>query len=317
MNIYTVLCAKRNKLLVFAGFLLLVLVMAGIFFCRSPVLFVSDAGFDVLYGFGRGLLEQAGLSLRLFRRVERVTLMENADPEALVFTIEEKETHPWAVLGHFRYFQGLEQYARQRPDVRVTLIGEDPGSSGVQNLWNLPPGGGGLDLVFPDAPLNSWRAGRCAALLAGETDGIVLIFQESRNFPVHREAFLAGLRVENENLVPVYLAPSSDYTSWEQVRCVVLGGPGEGYLGQDTGIPSLLYSWMDSAFSPSRVKVIGDDSPWALAYQALRTPPGEEDLPYRSIPARFRIPWGRIEDRELRGRLKRIFDSPIPSDFSW
>ncbi|MDR1025615.1 MAG: hypothetical protein LBL56_07795, partial [Treponema sp.] len=258
---------------------------------------------------------QTGLSLRLFRRVERVTIVENADPEALVFAIEEKETRPWAVLGHSRYLRGLEQYARQRPDVRVTLVGGDPDSSGVLNLGD--PGGGGLDLVFPDAPLNSWRAGRCAALLAGETGGIVLVFQEGWNFPVHREAFLAGLRAENENLVPVYLTPSSAYPSWEQVRCVVLGGPAEAYLGQDIGIPSLLYSWMDSALSPSRVKVIGDDSPWALAYQALRTPPGGGDSPYRSIPARFRIPRGRIGDRELRERLKKAFDSPAPPGFSW
>jgi hypothetical protein len=241
--------------------------------------------------------------------------VENADPEALVFAIEEKETRPWAVLGHSRYLRGLEQYARQRPDVRVTLVGGDPDSSGVLNLGD--PGGGGLDLVFPDAPLNSWRAGRCAALLAGETGGIVLVFQEGWNFPVHREAFLAGLRAENENLVPVYLTPSSAYPSWEQVRCVVLGGPAEAYLGQDIGIPSLLYSWMDSALSPSRVKVIGDDSPWALAYQALRTPPGGGDSPYRSIPARFRIPRGRIGDRELRERLKKAFDSPAPPGFSW
>jgi hypothetical protein len=306
---------RPGRLVVFAGLPLLVLAAAGIFFFRPPVLFVSDAGFDLLYGLRRGLVGQIGLSLRLFRRVERVTIAENANPEALVFAIEEKDARPWAVLGPSRYSWGLEEYARQRPDVRVTIIGGNP--SLAMNFSSLRPGEGGPDLVFPDVPLNSWRAGRCAALLAGDAGGIVLVFQESQDFPLHREAFLAGLREENGNLDPVYLNLSSDYSSWDQVRCVVLGGAAELYLSRDREIPSLFYSWMDSAYSPSKVKVIGDDSPWALAYRALRTPPGGGDSPYRSVSAVFRIPRGRVGDYKLRRRLKKAFNSPVPPGFPW
>ncbi|MDR1444773.1 MAG: hypothetical protein LBI94_07835 [Treponema sp.] len=302
---------RLGRLAVRAGLPLLVLAAAGVFFYRPPVLFVSDTGFDALYGFRRGLTEQIYLSLRLFRRVERVTIAENANPEALVFAIEEKETRPGAVLGPVRYSRGLERYARQRPDVRVTVIGQGPGSS--DGLNRLPPGEGGPDFVFPDAPLNSWRAGRCAALLAGDAGGIVLVFQENRDFPVHREAFLAGLQEENKNLVPVYLELSSSYSSWGQVRCVVLGGAAEAYLNRDNEVPSLLYSWMDSALTPSKVKVIGDDSPWALAYRALRTFPAGET----SVPARFRIPPGRVGDSGLREKLKKAFNSPAPPGFFW
>ncbi|MDR2176971.1 MAG: hypothetical protein LBP20_02885 [Treponema sp.] len=285
--------------------MLLVLAAAVFFLCRPPALLVSDAGFDFIYGFRRTLAGQIGLSLRLFRRVERVVIAENVDPGAVAFAIEEKAKHPWAVLGHSRYAWGLGQYAQRREDVRVIIAGETPESLGQQGL------SGEGELVFPDVRLNSWRLGRCAALLAGETGGIALVFQDQPDFPVQREAFLAGLREENENIIPHYLNSFSDYSSWDQVRCVVLAGPSEFSFAEEREIPFLLYSWMDPAFSPSSVKVIGDDSLWALAFQAFHGSSGG-DLPYRAIPAVFSVPWGRVGDAGLREKLKRAFSSQIP-----
>ncbi|MDR2177854.1 MAG: hypothetical protein LBP20_07445 [Treponema sp.] len=284
---------------------LAVLLAAAYFFSRPPALVVSDAGFDFVYGFRRTLAGQIGLSLRLFRRVERVLIAENADPDALAFAIEEKEQRPWAVLGHSRYAWGLGQYARQREDVRVVVIGEDSESSEPRPG---PAAQGEAEFVFPDAGLNSWRLGRCAALLAGETAGIALVFQEQPNFPVRRDAFLAGLQEENENIVPYYLDSSSDYPSWDAVRCVVLAGPSESSFGGGREIPFLLYSWMDPALSPSSVKVVADDSPWALASGAFLAPPGGG---YRVFPAAFSIPWGRVGDSGLRKKLKKAISSQI------
>jgi hypothetical protein len=265
-----------------------------------------------MYGLGRTLGAQAGLSLRLFRRVKRVIIAENANPEAMVFAIDEKERRPWAVLGHSRYSQGLDRYARQRADVRVIIIGEESGLSGQLNRPAPAPGEGEAELVFPDAALNSWRLGRCAALLAGETDGTVLVFQDRENFPVEQEAFLAGLREEGENLVLLRLNPSVEYSSWEQVRCVVLAGPSESYLRREQEIPALLYSWLDPALSPSSVRIVADDSPWALASGALRAPSGAGASPYRTVPAAFSIPWGRVGNSALRERLKKALSSQIP-----
>jgi hypothetical protein len=296
-----------------AGVLLLVLAASAVFFCRAPALLISDGSFDFIYGAGRTLAGQIGLSLRLFRRVKRVGIAENADPEAMVFAIEEKEKRPWAVLGHSRYSRGLGQYARQRTDVRVIVAGEDPGPAGRADRSGAAPGEGGPELVFPDVRLNSWRLGRCAALLAGETEGMVLVFQNGQNFPVQQEAFLAGLREENANLLPLYLSPSSDYSSWEQVRCVVLGGGAEAYFSRVRDIPALLYSWMDPALSPSSVKLICDDSLWALACQALRVPAG--DSPYRTVPAAFTVLRGRVGDSALRAKLKKALRAQIPQVF--
>ncbi|MDR3145615.1 MAG: hypothetical protein LBU21_05000 [Treponema sp.] len=301
---------RRHRLLI--GAACLVLVAAGVFLFRSPVLLVGDAGFDLIYGFQRTLGARIGLSLRLFRRVERVLIAENADPEAMVFAIEEQVKRPWAVLGPSRYERGLRQYARQREDVRVIIAGEDPELAGEPARSGAAPVAGEPELVFSDVRLNSWRLGRCAALLAGDTGGLVLVFQDRPNFPVHREAFLAGLRAEHENLSPLYLNPSVDYSAWEQVGCVVLAGPSESYLNRDQGIPALLYSWLDPALSPSAVKVIGDDSPWALAYRALSVPAGVNPASYRTLPAAFSIPWGRVGDSRLRGKLKEALSSQIP-----
>ncbi|MDR2375146.1 MAG: hypothetical protein LBD96_01770 [Treponema sp.] len=306
---------RRRRIRLLAAILFPLILAAGVFLCRSPVLFVSDAGFDAIYGFRRTLTGQIGLSLRLFRRVKRLVIAENANPEAMVFAIEEKEKRPWAVLGHSRYSWGLSQYARQRADVRVIIIGEDSALLEQPVRSDPSPGGGDVELVFSDLRLNSWRLGRCAALLAGETDGTVLVFQDRQNFPVEQEAFLAGLREERENLVPLYLDPSVDYSSWEQVRCVVLAGPSESYLRREQEIPCLLYSWMDPALSPSSVRIVADDSPWALAFQALRVPSGGDAALYRTVPAAFSIPWGRVGNSGLRGRLKKALVSQIPQDF--
>jgi hypothetical protein len=288
---------------------LLALVL-GIFMGRSPALILIDAGFDALYGQRRALLRQAFLSLRLFRRVKRVPLAENSSPEAAVFAIEEGAARPWAVLGQARYRQGLEYYARQRPEIRVALIREDPppdpGSSG--------PADSGLESIFIDTRLGSWRAGRCAALLAGEGPGRVLVFQDRQDFPVNQEAFLAGLGEENGELIPLFLNGFTDYSPWEEIRCVVLGGPANFYFSQNSGIPALLFSWLDPALSPYTVKVIGDDSPWALALEVFRSP-GKGG--FRIVSPEFTLLSSRVEGEELRKKLKKAVHLQIPASLSW
>lgn len=307
-------------------FILAILILLGVpgvvvFLNRSPALILSDAGFDALYGPRRVLIRQAELSLRFFRRVKRVLIAENAGPEAVVFAIEEGGRRPWAVLGHSRYQRGLEEYARQHPDHRVAVIREDAAPE--------PPfSGGELESVFADTRLNSWRAGRCAAILAGGGEGQVLVFQDRQDFPVNRDAFLAGLREENSGLDPVYLNGSADYSPWDQVRCVVLGGPADSYFNRNSQIPALLFSWMDPVLSPFTVKIAGDDSPWALAPAIFRssgdgvfsgdgTFSGEGAGGYRIVPMELSLLRGRVADKELGERLKEAARSQIPESLSW
>jgi hypothetical protein len=130
------------------------------------------------------------------------------------------------------------------------------------------------------------------------------VFQDGLNFPVDRTAFREGLREGAPGLNPVYLSCSDDYDSWDQVLCVVLGGPAAAYLERKDSIPAILYSWMDPALSSSNIKILGDDSPWALAFTALSAPAGE-DGGHRAVPADFFVLGNRIGDPELRKRLKK------------
>ncbi|MDR1971553.1 MAG: hypothetical protein LBQ46_06490 [Treponema sp.] len=299
----------RGRLLFRCVPVILLILAAALFFYRSPALILSDAGFDTLYGARRSFLKQAGLSLRFFRRVKRVLIAEDANPEAAVFAIEEGSRRPWAVLGHSRYLRGLELYARRRPEVRVTVIREDspPLSDGSPRQEAQP---GEVESVFADTRLNSWRAGLCAAILAGESPGQVLVFQDRQHYPVNREAFTAGLQEENKSLSAVFLNGDIDYHAWDQVLCVVLGGPANSYFDRKDTIPALLFTWTDGALSPSTVKVLGDDSPWALAREAFRPPSGGEA--YRIVPAEFTVLRGRT-GAELGKRLKKAVHSQIPA----
>jgi hypothetical protein len=285
------------------------LVSAAVFFLsRPPVLILSDAGFDALYGPWRVMRRQAEFSLRLFRRVKRVPVAEDANPEAAVFAVEGAAARPWAVLGHSRYLQGLEQYARRHPEIRVIIIREGPGSGAPE---------AGPEYVFMDTRLNSLQAGRCAAMLAAGGEGEILVFQDGRDFPVNREAFLAGLREENKALIPVYLDNSADYSSWDRVRCVVLGGPADFYFNRNSEIPALLFTWMDPALFPSTVKITADDSPWTLALRVL-DPPGEENSgEYRILPAKFTLLRGRVGDEDLRKKLKKEAYLQFPVSLPW
>jgi hypothetical protein len=304
---------------VLIGPAVLILALGGIFAGRSPALILSDAGFDALYGPRRVLFRQAFLSLRLFRRVKRVPLAENSSPEAAVFAIEEGAAKPWAVLGHARYRQGLERYAREHPEIRTALIREDPSPEpGGPDPGSPDPGGDGPALgpesIFVDTRLGSWRAGRCAALLAGEGPGRVLVFQDRQDFPVNRDAFRAGLEEENQALIPHFLSSSADYSPWEEVRCVVLGGPADSYFNRNSGIPALLFTWLDPALSPHTVKIIGDDSPWALAPEVFRSP-GKGG--FRRVPMEFTLLSGRVKGGELKNRLKKAIRLQIPVSLSW
>jgi hypothetical protein len=307
----TPLRLRTGIILVLLGLLALTL---GFFMGRSPALILGDAGFDALYGQRRIFFRQAVLSLRLFRRVKRVTMAENSGPEAVVFAVEEGAAEPWAVLGHARYRQGLERYAQQHPAVRTSIILEDP----IPNPEARPkPGDSGLEFVFIDTRLSSWRAGRCAALLAGEGPGRVLVFQDRQDFPVNQEAFLAGLGEENKGLIPLFLNGSADYPFWEEVRCVVLGGPADPYFNRNSGIPALLFTWMDPALSPYTVKITGDDSPWALAWELFCLPAGEDSGGFRGVPVAFTVLSRRIGEGEFGKKLKKTAQFQIPASLSW
>jgi hypothetical protein len=276
-------------LFVLAVFLIALAVTGGLFFSRPPALVLSDFPFDTLYGPWRGLLRQAEASLRLFRPVKKVMIAENAGSELVVFAIEEASSRPWAVLAPYRYAHGLRDYAERHPETPAVILG------GQENTRK-----GQLLSLAVDTRLDSYRAGRAAAFLVRGREGEILVFQEEQDFPVNRDAFLAGLRAEDCQLSPVYTSGYTDRIEYDKLSCVVLGSNAQVFLSRANTVPLILFSWMDPAFSPGNVQLVFDDSPLGISVEAFRAAFGAGEDP---VPSDVILPFGRMGQRDV---LKQI-----------
>ncbi|GHV87532.1 hypothetical protein AGMMS50255_8280 [Spirochaetia bacterium] len=289
---------KGRALPVLAGLVLIAAIPAGIFFARSPALILSDASFDALYGARRASIARVQLSLRLFRPVKKVLIAESAGPEAAAFALEEASERPWGAILPVRYARGGQRYAEDHGGTPVAI------TEGRESRRD-----GNLSYIAADTRLDAYRAGRCAAILAqaGDGAGNILFFQAERNFPFDRESFLAGLREEGFMEDPVFLSPDSNYSSYENVSCVVLTGQARNFFDRNVKVPVILFSWLDPALTPANVKVIFDDSPWVLAFAAFRDK-GEA----KSLPANIIIPKERITNPAVLRKMKSAIREEIP-----
>jgi hypothetical protein len=323
---------KARAALVPAVFILILALPALIFFARSPALILSDASFDALYGARRALIAQVRLSLSLFRPVKKVLLAESAGPDAVVFALEEAgkgpfgPQRPWGAFLPARYGRGGQRYAEAHPDVPVAVI------EGRKSRRD-----GNLSYIAADTRTDAYRAGRCAAILAragggangdggagGMDGGGILFFQDEQNFPFNRESFQAGLREEGFMEDPVFLSLNSNYSSYENIACVVLAGASLNFLDRNVNVPVILFSWLDPILTSANVKLIFDDSPWALAFASFRksreaSPPTPDrgspaGIPSaeRSLPSDIIIQEGRIEDPEVLRKIKMAVRGEIP-----
>jgi hypothetical protein len=291
---------RKSRFFLFAGavFFLGLLVTGGIFFTRPPALVLSDLPFEALYGVRRGFLRQAEASLRLFRPVKKVRIAENTGPDAVIFAVEEASPRPWAVLAPSRHARGIRRYAEQHPETPVVILGVRE-SVREDRLLSLAV----------DARLDSYRAGRSAAFFSQGQEGEILVFQEERDFPVNRDAFLAGLRAEGCDTEPVYLSGYTDYPGYDKLSCVVLGSNAQAFLDRNSAAPVILFSWLDPAFSPGNVKLIFDDSPWGVAAGAFRAALEAGEGP---VPSDIFLPSGRIGRKDLLGKIK----TAVKEDFA-
>jgi hypothetical protein len=309
---------KGRPLVVLAIFILIAVLPAGIFFSRAPALVLSDASFDVLYGARRALIAQVGLSLRLFRPVKKALIAESADPAVAAFVLEEAGALPWgrrlcwqAILPA-RYVRGGQRYAEDHPLTPVTIIGGTPESRRSSNL----------SYIAADTRTDAYRAGRSAAILSQTGSGEILVFQDEQNFPFDRASFLSGLQGEGFTGTPVFLPVTSNYAAFENISCVVLTGQALNFLDRNLKIPVILFSWLDPALTPANVKLLFDDSPWAMAFKVFRNIPEEapqqEPVPTgvspgkKSFPSDIIVQEGRIEDPDVLRKLKSAIRDEIP-----
>ncbi|MDR0722248.1 MAG: hypothetical protein LBF75_05560 [Treponema sp.] len=293
----------RKRYLVLGVGLLLAGLLTGVFWFRAPVLFVTDAPFNALYGLRRAGIKRLETTLRMMRQIKPVLIGENAGPDMVVFAVEEAHSAPYGVLFPYRYYEGAERYIAQFPQVPVFILG-------ARNRDPQVPGG---IFVGTDTRLDLYRAGLCAGIIAQHegskdgdplTQGEILFFQHEGISAEYREAFSMGLREQGFTKEPKYLNIKQDYADTIQnISCVVMQGQGTFFLERNLEIPVILFSWIDPDLTSRAVKLVVDDSPWAVAGKTIAMIPGRQGA---DVPSDWMFPGKRIADKEVLGRLKKV-----------
>jgi hypothetical protein len=276
-------------------------IAAGARFFRAPVLIVTDAPFAALYGPRRLVSKTRALSLRLLRPVRAVTVDDAAGPDIVAFALEQAGGSPYCVLFPYRYNEGAGRYAERFPRTPVFIVGgeEDPDVKGTV-------------FVGTDVLADTYRAGRCAGVIARKSGGDVLFFKDGAARAEMRAAFERGLREQGFEKKPKYLGANQDYSDNENVACVVINGPAAPFLDRNLETPILLFSWLDPEVTAASVKLVFDDSPWALAARVVRMIPGKNGKaggggipPGETVPSDIVFPGRRMPDTSMARDLKK------------
>jgi hypothetical protein len=273
-----------------------------LFLVRPPLLLALDEEFIALYGSRRSAVKRLELSLRMFRRVAVARIAGGASPDVAAFAASAAAHRPYAALFPARYREGARRYAEQMTGVPVGVLG---GGALFRSAGNE-----GFRFIETDKKTDLYRAGLCAALFALRDGGGVLFFTGDLIDRNDREAFARGLRDQGFAGDPVFVDRGTDYALPGGLSCVVMASPTENSLENNRDIPIILFSWIDPGFTARGVKLIFDDSPWALAFEAAKALQRQGTVP----PAASEVLalWNRIGDAELRRDLKRVLANGAP-----
>jgi len=239
----------------------------------------------MLYGSLRLTIRRAIVSAELFRRVLVVQVAESAGTDLAVLVVEQAHKNPRAVLFPYRYLEAARSYSEKNPDTPVFVTGVDSNTR--------PPGRFSYRFVLTDTEKDLYMAGQFAALLAGDK-GILFSYDGSLSYG-QREIFQNGLAEQGYTGIPVYQNAVADYSNFSAIGCVVVAGPAVKYLERNLEIPVILHTWADPGSTPGSVKIVLDDSPWALVTDILKRVPSEEEE--YIFPSRAEVLGGRFAEK--------------------
>ncbi|MDR2484331.1 MAG: hypothetical protein LBD55_02925 [Treponema sp.] len=290
-----------RKLFILWGMAGILGIGSGVFFSRDPVLIVTDASFTALYGARRARLKTVKASIQLFRPVKPVMVADNAGPDMVAFAVEQAGGSPYCILFPYRYNEGAERYVEQFPQVPVFILGGR----------NQNPRVNGTIFIETDSGTDLYRAGLCAGIMARNDGKEVLFFQNEAMAAEQQDAFQAGLREQGFEKTPKYLSVSQDYSDNQNVSCVVMNGQAALFLNKDLDTPVILFSWIDPDVTATPVKLVFDDSPWALVTRVVQMIPGKN--PEGAVPSEIVFPGRRIRDKGILHDLKNVIYNNIPN----
>jgi hypothetical protein len=95
----------------------------------------------------------------------------------------------------------------------------------------------------------------------------------------------------------------------DNVSCAVVAGAAASFLERNEAIPVILFSWMDPAMTSREIKIIFDDSPWALAVPAVDMAVRKQDE--GTIPSNIVLLEPRISSEGVLQDLKKVLYSNI------
>jgi hypothetical protein len=291
---------NRRIILISGGLIAILAIAAGVFMLRAPVLLVTDDEFIGLYGLLRSREKQIEASIKLFRQVKAVRIAEGAAPDVVAFAVDAAAAKPYGVLFPYRYYDGARHYARQFPEYAVAVLG-----GGMQPR----PDKDGMVFIKTDRETDFFQAGRCAAVYTLRNDGNILFFPGKLVTPAERTAFIAGLREQGVEKSPLFINNAENFPM-DTLSCVIMTGAAASYPDRDDSTPVLLFSWIDPALTSRKIQIIFDDSPWALAVEAVKMlSSGADPAPVPSKIAAFKK---RIPDPGIWRSLNQIIQNKVP-----
>jgi hypothetical protein len=286
---------KRPVIVIISALLLAAVLTAFLFMVRSPLLIVTDDEFTGLYGIWRTREKQIRTSLRLFRRVKAPRVGAGAPPDVVAFAVDTAAKKPFAVIFPYRYHEGARLYAAQAPEIPVIV------QAGTARPGNSESSG--LVYIETDKKTDFYRAGLCAAVFALRSDGIVLFIQGAGTTREDRTTFIQGLRQQGYENNPMFIQSTAEFQPNNNYACAVVAGAAVNFLNSNPAMPIIAFSWLDPAVTSQDVKLIFDDSLWALAARPEQVFGNPEPPP---LPSEIIALKSRIRDEELWQDIQKI-----------
>ena len=306
---------RRNiKFIVFCSILAVPVAAVLVFFIRYPVIIVTNDDIKAIYGEERARRREIFASIALFRRVKPVVIPDTLSPDLIIITIAETAKRQFCVLFPFAYSETAAQYHYEFPDTKVVLLAGNAETAGL-------PSANGIFCVYrTNQSTDLYRAGLFAgiigearqkaaekALAGNESESVqnldVALLHGALLHSDYLEHFSKGVEERFPDSNVVFFKTVSEMPDSRTLSSVTLVGTASEYFERAPRAPLIIFSWLNPEFVPETVRVIFDDSVWALAVPAVRM--AAKKTAVGEISSKTLMISGKPADNVVLKRLRR------------
>ncbi|MDR2490097.1 MAG: hypothetical protein LBD20_01695 [Spirochaetaceae bacterium] len=238
---------------------------------RRPVVVVTDKFFTALYGPHREQAKMLENTFRTQRRVRIFRVGDETDNSVIAKRLSLEIKNPYCVIFPYRYFQIAALYAEENPSIKAYVLSER----------NLTQPATGKAIYVPTAWQEDFKkAGYLAAMIShisqnraveGEArDGrstnahkTILLLTHENPLPEAQESFEEGIAQGNWPGDHNILSNAASLPQSSIVSAVLLA-PASSFVQGAANVPSIVFSALDLHLLPDFIKIVMDDSPWAM-----------------------------------------------------